>query len=293
MHSATTYISYTYLDDDVNGTKCFGPTPAPTTTAVAGDTNGAQSTKFCADAGVYYLNRLDFNSNGQQPLLKAPYGFDTVLSFGILPWWPTSGSVRSYRALNPDSSKTPVYDTPAAEAAYNAYIMNYSTNDPAGLINLIGQNPGTWSLPVCDQGRNTWTYDWSNSGGLVSPAAVAFDAFPCACGYQGTGTANFYKALGISSTNLATVASYCEEMLVNIAPGMPLTTDQNIGWNAIVGGPPKSIVYGPSLTISAPTSMPTALCYSDGSLNAKWPTCQNNPPPNTLPGSGYPQGHYR
>lgn len=151
MHSATTYVSYTYLDDDVNATKCLGPTPAATSTAIAGDIDGAPSTKYCADGGVYYLNRLDFTSNGQQPKLLAPYGFDDLLSFGMLPSWPSSGSAKAYRALNPDSSQTPVYDTPAAETAYNNYIIEYSTDFPGNLIDLIGQNPGTWNLPVCDQ----------------------------------------------------------------------------------------------------------------------------------------------
>ena len=172
----------------------------------------------------------------------------------------------------------PVYDTSAAEAAYNNYIIEQSTNFPADLIDLIGQNPGTWSLPVCDQGYNTWTYDWSNSGGLVSPSPVAFNAFPCACGYQGTGTANFYKALGVTSSDLAKIAAACPVMLVNVAPGLPLT-EHNIGWNAIIGGPPKSIVYGPSYTVTAPSSIPTTLCYSDGNLAAKQAECQNSVPP--------------
>ena len=149
MHSATTYISYTFLDDDVNGTKCFGPTPAATSTALAGDTNGSPGTKYCADAGVYYLNRLDFNSLGQVPNLKAPYGFDKLLYFGVFPWWPASGSAKAYRALNPDSSQTPVYDTTNADTLYNNYIIEYVRSNPANLIGLIGQNPGTWNLPVC------------------------------------------------------------------------------------------------------------------------------------------------
>lgn len=278
MHSARTFVSYTFLDDDVNATKCFGPASAATSTALAGDTNGSPSTKYCADGGVYYLNRFDTSQNGGQATLAAPYGFDSVLSFGILPWYPSSGSARAYRALNPDSSKTPVYDTPAAEAAYNNYIIEFSTDSPADLINLVGQNPGTWSLPVCDQGYNTWTYDWSNSGGLESPSPVSFNAFPCACGYQGTGTANFYTALGVTSSDLTQIFAGCREMLLNVAPGLPLT-EANIGWNAISGGPPKSIVYGPSCTITAPTSIPTRLCYSDGDLTFNKPDCQNSPPP--------------
>ena len=139
------------------------------------------------------------------------------------------------------------------------------------------------------QGYNSWTYDWSNSGGLESPSPVNFNAFPCACGYQGTGTANFYKALGISSSNLESIVGYCAQMLVNVAPGLPLTTKQNIGWNAIVGGPPKSIVYSPSLTITAPSSIPTTLCYSDGDMLTHGNECQNVPP--ASPGSNADNVH--
>ena len=76
---------------------------------------------------------------------------------------------------------------------------------------------------------------------------------------------------------------------MNVAPGMPLTTKQNIGWNAIAGGAPKSIVYGPSLTITAPSNIPTTLCYSDGSLITNGASCQNNPP--ASPGSNANLGH--
>ncbi|KAK4691438.1 hypothetical protein P7C71_g5562, partial [Lecanoromycetidae sp. Uapishka_2] len=260
---AQTYVSYTFLNDDVNGTKCYGPTPAPTGTALPGDTNGPPSTKYCADGGVYYLNRLSADSSTAIPDLVAPYGFDSLLNFGILPWYPTAGSARAYRALNNVSSETPVYDTAAAEAAYNDYIIQFSSTETADLVNLIGQTPGTWNLPVCDQGYNTWTFDWTNQGGLPGPTAQDFPAVPCACGHQGSGTENFYTALGVPEGQIKMIAGYCKEILLTVAPGLP-NTPENIGWNAIAGGPPESIVMSPSQTVQKPASIPTTVCYTQG-----------------------------
>ena len=265
--SANTYVSYTFLDDDVNATKCLGPNPAPSGVKNPGDQNGPPSTKYCADGGVYYLNKLPDNSN---ILPVAPNGFDSLLSFGIFPWFPTSGSARAYRALNPDASQTPVYDTPEAEAAYNAFVADFAANRTGQLLDLIGQTPGSWSLPVCDQGFNTWTFDWSNSGGL--DVAGSDVSLPCACGHLGSGTANFYKTLKFSYQSMSTIASSCETLLLNVAAGMELT-EGNIGWNAIAGGKPTSIVYDENWTITAPSSLPTRVC----SISGKRP-CPNLPP---------------
>ena len=148
--SANTYVSYTFLDDDVNATKCLGPTPAPSGVKDPGDKNGPPSSKYCADGGVYYLNKLsETDINTAQ--ITNPNGFDSIINFGMYPWFPTSGSARAYRALNPDSSQTPVYDTPEAEEAYNAYVANFAANRTGELMDLIGQTPGSWSLPVCDR----------------------------------------------------------------------------------------------------------------------------------------------
>ena len=79
--SANTYISYTSLDDDVDATKCFGADDSP------GDMNGPRGIRYCADGGVYYLNKLsdtDINSAKIGP----PNGFDSVTNFGIYPWFP-------------------------------------------------------------------------------------------------------------------------------------------------------------------------------------------------------------
>lgn len=273
---ANTYVSYTFLDDDVNATKCFGTTPATSSAPDPGDKNGAPSTKYCADGGVYYLNKLS-ETEDESAQIAAPNGFSSLLDFGIYPWFPTSGSARAYRALNPDSSQTPVYDTPEAEAAYNAYISNFAVNNTANLMDLIGQTPGTWSLPVCDQGYNTWTFDWTNSGGLQLADQDDL-AMPCACGHQGTGTENFYANLHFKPQTMKWIATACEMLLLNVAEGMELT-EQNIGWNAIAGGAPKTIVFDASNTITAPSTLLTQVCSigdkgNDGTCPLKPPETQ-------------------
>lgn len=270
MTSANTYISYTFLDDDVNATKCLGPNPAPSGVADPGDKNGPPSAKYCADQGVYYLNKLD-QTDINTAQISAPNGFDGLVNFGIYPWFPASGSSRAYRALNPDASQTPVYDTPAAEAAYNSYVANFATQQTGDLLDLIGQTPGSWSLPVCDQGYNTWTFDWSNTGGLQLPEEGTL-ALPCACGHQGTGTANFYATLSFNTDTMDFIAQSCEILLINVAEGMDLVAG-NMGWSAIAGGTPETIVFDDTHTITAPTPLPTRVC----SVGAASP-CPNIPP---------------
>ena len=233
--------------------------------------NGPPSTKYCADGGVYYLNKLS-ESEVNTASIAAPNGFDSVTNFGIYPWFPTSGSARAYRALNPDSSQIPVYNTPEAEETYNAYVANFAANRTGELMELIGQTPGSWSLPVCDQGYNTWTYDWSDSGGLQLMSQDDL-AMPCACGHQGSGTANFYKQLSFKPQTMQWIAARCAILLLNVAEGMDVTAE-NVGWNAIAGGAPKTIVYDESNTITAPNSLPTNVCGITQNSNV----CPNTPP---------------
>lgn len=268
---ANTYVSYTFLDDDVNATKCLGPNTAPSGVTDPGDKNGPPSTKYCADGGVYYLNKLS-QTDINTAQIVAPNGLDSVTNFGIYPWFPSSGSSRAYRAENPNSAQTPVYDTPGAEAAYNAYVSDFAVNHTGNLMDLIGQTPGSWSLPVCDQGYNTWTFDYTNSGGLQLPDQDTL-ALPCACGHQGSGTANFYSTLHFNSQTMQSIASECEMLLLNVAEGLDVTTE-NIGWNAISGGAPKSIVFDSSNTITAPNNLPTQAC----SIGSGVSPCPIKPP---------------
>lgn len=131
LRSYNVYASYTYLDDDADGTKCLA------------DKTGALYTQWCADAGVYYLNSLNFPA--EAPSLVAPNGFKSMTTYGLFPWWPTSGSAKAYRALNADSTVPPVYDGDGADPAYTNYITTFASNNTANLLELMGQAPGSKS----------------------------------------------------------------------------------------------------------------------------------------------------
>ena len=91
---------------------------------------------------------------------------------------------------------------------------------------------------------------------------------------QGNGTAAFYKNFGFKPQTMQWIASNCETLLLNVAEGMAVT-EADIGWNAIAGGAPKSIVYDASNTITAPNSLPTQLCQMGHNSSAA--TCPNEP----------------
>lgn len=131
LHRYNVYVSYTFLDDDADGTKCNA------------DENGAIYTRWCADAGVYYLNSLNYPR--APPSLVAPNGFKSMTNYGLFPWWPTSGSAKAYRALNADATVPPVYDGDASELAYTSYISDFASNNTANLLDLMGQSPGSKS----------------------------------------------------------------------------------------------------------------------------------------------------
>ena len=149
---------------------------------------------------------------------------------------------------------------------------DFVTDQTGDLMDLIGQAPGTWSPPVYDQGRNPWTFDRTKNGGLKlsDPDVIVL---PCACGYKGSGTANFYETLHFKSQTMKWIRNNCEVSLLNIAMGMDLK-NENIGWNAIAGGRPDKIVFDGSNTLVAPASLPTKLCHIDGRSNGN---CKNEP----------------
>ena len=101
--------------------------------------------------------------------------------------------------------------------------------------------------------------DWSNTGGYV-PKDGLYTPLPCACGYQGSGTKNFYEALGANTREIGLVALSCEQNLQTVDPVLPLT-EENIGWNKISGGKPaKSIDYGQGFIVTVPEKLPKP-CY--------------------------------
>lgn len=64
-----TYVSFTDLSDDAAGSKC------------AADTISSNSSKYCTDGDVYYLNNFDRNSGH----LDKRYGYDSLVDHGITP----------------------------------------------------------------------------------------------------------------------------------------------------------------------------------------------------------------
>ncbi|KAG8526906.1 uncharacterized protein KY384_008335 [Bacidia gigantensis] len=243
------HVSYTFLDDDEVSSKCQALTEmAPNTT------------QYCADKGVYWMSALKTSRN---PPLTAPQGFDKMPTYGIDQWWPTAGSAKAYRALNPDPYANPPTIMPKDDLAFSKYVEDWASNNTYDLLELIGTTPGTWTLPVCDQGRNFWTYDWSNSGGYQPPSLSGYVPWPCACGYKGTGTKAFWDVMQFGINDLESVVSLCALQLMNIDPYLE-EREENIGYNAIVGGKPDTIIYGDckECTLTAPATLPTKLCRS-------------------------------
>lgn len=103
-----TYVSYTQLNDNSNGTKCNA-------TYV-----GVRSTQVYTDTEVYYLNVLNFNS--QDPSIIDPVGFDSLSLFDIVPWWPVSTSATAYHIMNPDEKVIPPTFNTTNNAGYTEYI---------------------------------------------------------------------------------------------------------------------------------------------------------------------------
>lgn len=103
---------------------------------------------------------------------------------------------------------------------------------------------------------------------------------PCACGYQGSGTAAFYEALGADRGSLYWVSSQCQVNLMYVDPALKLSTE-NIGWNLISGGQPpsKTIDYGQGYKATVPSKMP-APCYlaTEGCGGEPKPTPGRQPP---------------
>ena len=129
-----TYVSYTQLYDNVNGTICNG-------THI-----GGRSTQVSADTGVYYLNVLNYK--GLSPSVTGPPGFDQLGTYGILPWWPVSASATAYRIMNPNGNVVPPKITTTDDSIFANYMGDFASANPYGLLSSIGQIPGGWSFPV-------------------------------------------------------------------------------------------------------------------------------------------------
>lgn len=129
-----TYVSYTQLHDNVNGTIC-------NSTHI-----GVRSTQVCADTGVYYLNMLD--TTGWYPTIVGPPGFSDMMTFGIMPWWPVSASATAYRLMNPDGNVVPPIITTTNDSIFADFMSDFAATDTYEIVSSIGQMPGSWSFPI-------------------------------------------------------------------------------------------------------------------------------------------------
>lgn len=105
-----------------------------------------RSTQVCADAGVYYLNVL--NWVGLSPSTTGPQGFDSLADYGIMPWWPVAASATAYRIMNPNPNVVPPNYTDTNDSSFADYMNAYVANNSYSLLRSVGIMPGTWSFPV-------------------------------------------------------------------------------------------------------------------------------------------------
>ena len=128
------YVSYTQLYDNPNGTICNA-------THI-----GVRSTQVCADTGVYYLSML--NTQSFYPSIQSPPGFENLLDYGIVPYWPVSASATYYRVLNPDGNVVPPIITTTNDSIFADYMSAFATTNPYDLLETIGRMPTEWSFPT-------------------------------------------------------------------------------------------------------------------------------------------------
>ncbi|MCJ1279282.1 hypothetical protein MMC21_007106 [Puttea exsequens] len=186
----------------------------PNSSGVSGDVNGVPSTKYCIDGGVYHLSKIEVDNTN----LVEPIRFHSLSKLGAYSWWPTLGSAPKHRSLIKDSIKIPAYDTLEAEDACTAFVSAYTRDNTDNILQLVGKAPGSWSLPVCDQGYNSWKFDYKGAGGLIRPQPAP----PCTCGWNGTGTTNFWKATGGTDQpgTFYRIVGACRQDLLSIFPGL-------------------------------------------------------------------------
>lgn len=82
----------------------------------------------------------------------------------------------------------------------------FSNTQLVDMPSMAGRLAGEWSLPVCDQGKNTWGYDYTTNS-----LGSSVGHLPCACGYQGNTTADFFVAINVQGSELESLAYYCCE----------------------------------------------------------------------------------
>ncbi|KAK4690608.1 hypothetical protein P7C71_g6220, partial [Lecanoromycetidae sp. Uapishka_2] len=208
------YVSFTNLGDLPYGNS---------TPACNAHTAGPQITKFCGVGGVFYLYMLsqgdedqgvwqptgedstpNDESTASYPGQITPYGlsnFQTNAFINITASGPTEGSARAWNA----TGETNITATQSIDMMNNIGVL-FNEADVSDLFSVVGRLPGEWSIPVCNQGTNSWGADYTKS-----TVGYNIGYLPCACGYQGNETANFMQAIGISDSDLYNLAFYCCE----------------------------------------------------------------------------------
>ena len=229
-----TYVSFTDLSDDAAGSKC------------AADAVGPQSSKYCADGGVYYLNNYDRNGGH----LDKPYGYDSLVDHGITPANITKASAQAYRA------KGIITGTPALgtydDVASQQVVANIGNGNGR---QLLGGLPGEWTLPVCAQGTNYWTWNYDSGTVGTGGNTPGNSMFPCACGPQGSETAAFLAAANFNYQNTymqeGALANGCTDILANqpLGRGNVVHNPNSPGWDGIAGGHPATLDLGNGVTI--------------------------------------------
>ena len=180
--------------------------------------------------------------------------------------------MQAYRILNPDPNANLPNITASDPNIYAQTISDYASSSTNSLLAIVGQKPGSWTLPVCDQDGNFWMTDcafplssfhvtlWDLRKSLKSVQILRiclavrideettsnsktgsgtggynisnpwYEPAPCACGYQGSGTARFFQTLGMSYNkgSLYWIMEICDVLLNSVDPMLPLKTE-NIG----------------------------------------------------------------
>ncbi|KAL9126160.1 MAG: hypothetical protein Q9175_007960 [Cornicularia normoerica] len=209
------------------------------TTKCEADLHGPQSSKYCADGGVYYLQSLSFSHAGAQvrPNTGGPYGYESLSSVGIEAKWICASSAKLYRQYGFNMDYTDVF-------AFTSAVSSMIADNLGNGQGLIGQLPGEWSLPVCDGGKNYYGRDYTIRNGNWSTGAEDDSAFtnvivthewvPCACGYQGNETSLFQQAANFWDM------SWQKQVAVQKSCQRIMTYNNNQGFLNLNGGPPPS-----------------------------------------------------
>lgn len=166
----------------------------------------------------------------------------------------TEGSARAWNATGSVDISTD--DDEALSASTIGLFSDIALED---LPSMVGRLAGEWSIPVCDQGKNTWGGDYTNNGAPGQGTSIGY--LPCACGFQGNTTADFMTAANIINDDLYDLAHYCCEGGLLFPKAGTVTAHTGNGATDLTGGSwSGNLYYG---TFSAQTWKNSKLYCSD------------------------------